>query len=163
MDIWAVGCIFGELCNNSPVFPGEHDIDQVMCVYRILGSPTLEVWPGLAFLPDHNKLGFPVFEAPPFSTVAPDACVDSLDLLQNFLEFNPDKRITAADALLHKYFFSEPLPAHHSELPILTRHHQNHHHHVKNKKGDENSGTAVQSLLVPPGQLDLFDLLGMSQ
>ena len=29
VDLWAVGCIFGELINNSPLFPGENDIDQL--------------------------------------------------------------------------------------------------------------------------------------
>ena len=29
VDLWAVGCIFGELLNNSPLFPGENDIDQL--------------------------------------------------------------------------------------------------------------------------------------
>ncbi|PFX17201.1 Cyclin-dependent kinase 20 [Stylophora pistillata] len=29
VDLWAVGCIFGELLNNSPLFPGESDITQL--------------------------------------------------------------------------------------------------------------------------------------
>ena len=28
VDLWAVGCILGELLNCSPLFPGENDIDQ---------------------------------------------------------------------------------------------------------------------------------------
>ncbi len=28
VDLWAVGCILGELLNSSPLFPGENDIDQ---------------------------------------------------------------------------------------------------------------------------------------
>ena len=43
VDIWAVGCIFGEMLNNSPLFPGEMDIDQLYCVLRVLGTPTSEV------------------------------------------------------------------------------------------------------------------------
>ena len=31
------------------------------------------------------------------------------------------QRIAASEALLHAYFFTEPLPAHHSELPIPQR------------------------------------------
>ncbi|MGH0190025.1 UNVERIFIED_CONTAM: hypothetical protein FKN15_041488 [Acipenser sinensis] len=69
VDLWAVGCIFGELLNNSPLFPGENDIEQLCCVLRVLGTPNVKIWP----------------------------------------------------ALLHPYFFTEPLPAHHSELPILQR------------------------------------------
>lgn len=37
VDLWAVGCILGELCNNCPLFPGENDIDQLGIVIRHLG------------------------------------------------------------------------------------------------------------------------------
>ena len=40
VDLWAVGCIFGELLNNSPLFPGENDIDQLGIVIRKLGTPS---------------------------------------------------------------------------------------------------------------------------
>jgi cell cycle related kinase len=40
VDLWAVGCIFGELLNNCPLFPGENDIDQLGIVTKNLGTPT---------------------------------------------------------------------------------------------------------------------------
>uniref|UniRef100_A0A8C3C644 Uncharacterized protein n=1 Tax=Cairina moschata TaxID=8855 RepID=A0A8C3C644_CAIMO len=43
----AVGCIFGELLNLSPLFPGENDIEQLCCVLRALGTPSPSVWPAL--------------------------------------------------------------------------------------------------------------------
>lgn len=46
VDLWAVGCIFGELLNCSPLFPGENDIDQLGIVIRKLGTPNEECWPG---------------------------------------------------------------------------------------------------------------------
>ncbi|XP_017383976.1 cyclin-dependent kinase 20 isoform X3 [Cebus imitator] len=45
VDLWAVGCIMGELLNGSPLFPGENDIEQLCCVLRILGTPSPQVWP----------------------------------------------------------------------------------------------------------------------
>eukprot|EP00072_Mus_musculus_P043807 XP_006517096.1 PREDICTED: cyclin-dependent kinase 20 isoform X1 [Mus musculus] len=45
VDLWAVGCIMGELLNGSPLFPGENDIEQLCCVLRILGTPSPRVWP----------------------------------------------------------------------------------------------------------------------
>jgi hypothetical protein len=42
-----VGCIFGELINNSPIFPGENDIDQLGIVIRVLGTPNEQIWPGV--------------------------------------------------------------------------------------------------------------------
>ena len=41
----AAGCIFGELLNSSPLFPGENDIEQLCCVLRVLGTPTRDSWP----------------------------------------------------------------------------------------------------------------------
>ena len=40
-----MGCIFGELLNLSPLFPGENDIEQLCCVLRALGTPSPRVWP----------------------------------------------------------------------------------------------------------------------
>ncbi|XP_021239598.1 cyclin-dependent kinase B1-1-like, partial [Numida meleagris] len=45
VDLWAVGCIFGELLNLSPLFPGENDIEQLCCVLRALGTPSPRAWP----------------------------------------------------------------------------------------------------------------------
>jgi cell cycle related kinase len=47
VDIWSVGCIFGELINFSPIFPGENDIDQLGLVIRTLGTPSEKNWPGV--------------------------------------------------------------------------------------------------------------------
>ena len=49
VDLWAVGCIFGELLNFSPLFPGENDIDQLGIVIRKLGTPNEECWPGIIY------------------------------------------------------------------------------------------------------------------
>ncbi len=45
IDMWAIGCIFGELLNHSPLFPGSNDIDQLGCVLSNLGTPSLADWP----------------------------------------------------------------------------------------------------------------------
>ena len=38
-----------------------------------------------------------------FKDLLPDAPADALDLLKNLLQFNPDKRLSAEEALLHPY------------------------------------------------------------
>lgn len=45
VDLWAVGCIFAELLNHSPLFPGENDIDQLYRVLQCLGTPDPKQWP----------------------------------------------------------------------------------------------------------------------
>ncbi|XP_043936304.1 cyclin-dependent kinase 20 isoform X2 [Protopterus annectens] len=117
----AVGCIFGELLNNSPLFPGENDIEQLCCVLRVLGTPNEEIWPEITELPDYNKITFKENPPIPLEQIVPDASSQALDLLKHFLVYPSKQRIQAAKALLHPYFFTEPLPAHHSELPIPQR------------------------------------------
>ncbi|XP_048475884.1 cyclin-dependent kinase 20-like [Rhincodon typus] len=117
----AVGCIFGELLNNSPLFPGENDIEQLCCVLRVLGTPNERIWPEIKELPDYNKITFKENPPIPLEHVVPDASTEAVDLLKRFLVYPSKQRISAAEALLHPYFFKEPLPAHHSELPIPQR------------------------------------------
>ena len=121
VDLWAVGCIFGELLNKSPLFAGESDIEQLYLVTRALGTPTEETWPSLNELPDYNKIQFPDIEPLPLEELVPDACKEAKDLLQQFLVYQSKKRISARDGLYHPYFYIQPLPCHHMDLPIPMR------------------------------------------
>ncbi|XP_035156435.1 cyclin-dependent kinase 20 isoform X9 [Callithrix jacchus] len=96
VDLWAVGCIMGELLNGSPLFPGENDIEQLCCVLRILGTPSPQVWPELAELPDYNKISFKEQAPVPLEEVLPDASPQALDLLSQFLLYPPLRRIAAS-------------------------------------------------------------------
>ncbi|XP_057579407.1 cyclin-dependent kinase 20 isoform X1 [Hippopotamus amphibius kiboko] len=96
VDLWAVGCILGELLNGSPLFPGENDIEQLCCVLRILGTPSPQVWPEVAELPDYNKISFKEQAPVPLEQVLPDASPQALDLLGRFLLYPPRQRIAAS-------------------------------------------------------------------
>uniref|UniRef100_A0A9L0K4A8 Cyclin-dependent kinase 20 n=1 Tax=Equus asinus TaxID=9793 RepID=A0A9L0K4A8_EQUAS len=72
-------------------------------------------------LPDYNKISFKEQAPVPLEEVLPDASPQALDLLGQFLLYPPCQRISASKALLHPYFFTAPLPAHPSELPIPRR------------------------------------------
>lgn len=38
VDIWAVGCMFAEILNGQPLFPGESDIDQLYQMMKCFGK-----------------------------------------------------------------------------------------------------------------------------
>lgn len=38
VDMWAVGCIMGELIDGQPLFPGDSDIDQLFVIQKLLGQ-----------------------------------------------------------------------------------------------------------------------------
>lgn len=37
VDVWAIGCILGELSDGQPLFPGESEIDQLFTIQKVLG------------------------------------------------------------------------------------------------------------------------------
>jgi serine/threonine protein kinase len=104
MDIWAIGTIFVELVTKRPLFPGDSEIDQIYKIFRQLGTPNEEVWPGVTQLQDWN-MAFPKWYKTPFSSQVRDNLDDSgLELLELFLMYDPKDRITAKDCLNHPYF-----------------------------------------------------------
>ena len=62
VDVWSAGTIIGELFSFSPLFPGQSDIEQLWCIIRVLGTPTIQNWPQLTSLPDYKKIQFPFAE-----------------------------------------------------------------------------------------------------
>jgi len=42
VDIWAIGCIMGELSDGQPLFPGDSEIDQLYTIQKVLGPLSSE-------------------------------------------------------------------------------------------------------------------------
>lgn len=47
IDMWSVGCIMGELLSKSPLFTGHSEIPQMDQIFKTLGYPNEEIWPGM--------------------------------------------------------------------------------------------------------------------
>lgn len=97
IDMWSVGCIFGEMYNNSPLFPGETDIEQLAIVLKYLGSPTTESWPELSTLPDYNKITFPYNKGTTWEIIVQDAEPETIDLIKQILIYNSSNRLSAKE------------------------------------------------------------------
>ncbi|MGH0147037.1 UNVERIFIED_CONTAM: hypothetical protein FKN15_060857 [Acipenser sinensis] len=58
IDMWSLGCIFGELLTQKPLFPGKSEIDQINKIFKDLGSPSEKIWPGYNEMPAVKKMTF---------------------------------------------------------------------------------------------------------
>jgi len=103
VDLWSVGCIFGEMASSRPLFPGTSDHDQLMRIFKLLGTPNEETWPTMVDLPEY-KGDFPVYDQVSLASVAPKLDPDGLDLLTQMLRYDPAQRISAKAAMSHPYF-----------------------------------------------------------
>ena len=52
IDIWSIGTIYAEMVNRRPLFQGDSEIDQLFRIFRVLKTPSEELWPGVTQLPD---------------------------------------------------------------------------------------------------------------
>ncbi|RAQ40720.1 hypothetical protein AFCA_011702 [Aspergillus flavus] len=116
IDMWSIGCIFGELLTKEPLLQGKNEVDQVSKIFALTGPPTPQTWPGFRSLPNAKSLRLPQTSAPsgnppllprskfPFLTNA------GLQLLSSLLALNPSSRPTTQECLSHPYFREDPRP-----------------------------------------------------
>ncbi|EOD39588.1 hypothetical protein EMIHUDRAFT_433442 [Emiliania huxleyi CCMP1516] len=106
VDIWSVGTIIPEMVTGHPLLPGDSEIDELFKIFRLLGTPTENMWQGVSQLPDF-KSNFPKWSPKTMREAMPhpDRLDDNgVDLVAQMLAYTPNERIVAKDALNHPYF-----------------------------------------------------------
>ena len=115
MDMWSFACIIVEMLIGKPLFPANNEADLISMMMEILGVPPLE------YLTKAKRAGY-YFDSQgrPISnsqvkkkrvpgqislrTATRISDPALLDLLSKCLEWEPEKRITACEALQHRWF-----------------------------------------------------------
>ncbi|XP_050552571.1 cyclin-dependent kinase 11B-like [Spodoptera frugiperda] len=111
IDMWSVGCIFAELMNLQPLFPGSSEINQLKIIFEVLGTPSDTVWPGYSKLTLASNIIFDEFPSGGLrKKIDQDLLSDNgFSLLLELLTYDPSMRATTTEALLHPYFDEQPL------------------------------------------------------
>jgi len=112
VDMWSSGCILGELLGGKPIFPGTSTMNQLDRIMEVTGRPSFD---------DLQATRSPFAETmleslPPTKLrrareLFPTGSDQATDLMYNLLEFNPEKRLTAVEALRHPYLAQFHNPA----------------------------------------------------
>eukprot|EP01059_Diplonema_ambulator_P007637 TRINITY_DN17122_c0_g1_i1.p1 TRINITY_DN17122_c0_g1~~TRINITY_DN17122_c0_g1_i1.p1 ORF type:complete len:320 (+),score=43.54 TRINITY_DN17122_c0_g1_i1:52-960(+) len=102
IDIWSAGCILFELASGHLLFRSSTEVAIIIEIFRTLGTPTPEIWPGLESLEYYNK-PWPRFKKP--AVIRFPKLGYCSDLLLQMLTYDPMERPTAAE-LLRAWFQS---------------------------------------------------------
>jgi cyclin-dependent kinase 1 len=104
VDIWSIGVILTALCNKQPLFRGDSDIGQLIEIFKILGTPTEDVWQGVSNLPNFNS-SFPIYQRHlRDKNLVKNLNELGLALLEKLLAYDPVKRINAITILDDPFF-----------------------------------------------------------
>jgi cyclin-dependent kinase len=106
VDIWSVGCICAEMANGRPLVAGTSEEDQLDRIFRLLGTPSVQDFPGIVELPEFSPDRFPPYPPPRggLASLVPTLDPLGVDLLNRMLQYDPARRITAQAALDHQFF-----------------------------------------------------------
>lgn len=109
VDIWAIGCIMGELSDGQPLFPGESEIDQLYVIQKILGPLPAYQMTLFHKNPRFSGLKFPAVKKPKTLEKHYQGTLTSIliDFMSLTLKLDPEERPYVEECLDHLVFQTE--------------------------------------------------------
>ena len=127
------------MLRRRPLFPGRNELDQLLTIFGVCGTPSEATWPGVESLPKYSNLKPKTVTQSKLAHLFSDFTADTVELVEGLLQLDPKKRISAKEALDKDWFWSVPLPAKPAELPRYTSAHE---FTTKKRKTTSQSSTA---------------------
>lgn len=111
VDIWGIGCVFGELYERKPILPGKSDLDQAYDIFKLVGEANEKTVTHM----DRYKFQEKNIQLKPTRRTLEERfgkliSPEGVDLLGKMLLLDPQRRITGLKALDHPFFKVQPLP-----------------------------------------------------
>ena len=89
---------------KEPLFQAKAEIELISMIFKLLGPPTNDSWPEYSSLPLAKSITLPSHQPHQFRQKFPFLTVAGIDLLSSLLTYDPERRISADEALQHPYF-----------------------------------------------------------
>eukprot|EP00290_Baffinella_frigidus_P026449 CAMPEP_0180237996 /NCGR_PEP_ID=MMETSP0987-20121128/30675_1 /TAXON_ID=697907 /ORGANISM="non described non described, Strain CCMP2293" /LENGTH=349 /DNA_ID=CAMNT_0022204455 /DNA_START=12 /DNA_END=1061 /DNA_ORIENTATION=- len=103
IDTWSAGCVFSEILLGQPLFPGESNVDQLVEIIKIMGTPGPDEIGSM----NHNLSDFPFPQMQQYSwskVFRARAPPEMVDLIAQLLVYVPAHRILPMHACAHVCF-----------------------------------------------------------
>jgi cyclin-dependent kinase 1 len=100
-DVWALGCLTYEVLAGRPLFPGSDEMDQLYRVFRALGTPDRDTWPGVVRLSEWRE-SMPRWPTPKRPLAELDD--ESRRLVLSMVVMDPSRRPAVAEVLSDPWF-----------------------------------------------------------
>ncbi|CAG7831840.1 unnamed protein product, partial [Allacma fusca] len=149
VDVWSCGCILGELFLKRPMFQANIEPAQLEEISKVCGTPSPANWPKVVNLPlwptCRPKRIHPrrLREEMSFMPAA------ALDLLDRMLEIDPERRISAEEALRSKWLRTiDPEKVEPPQLPTWQDCHELWSKKMRRQQRDNPEATQT----LPPGK-----------
>jgi serine/threonine protein kinase len=162
IDMWSVGCIIAEMFRRDGLLKGgDSEASQLNLIFQTCGHPDVNTWPDIRRMcplwrsfepaPDEkllpNRLAKVLTQRLPNPKWMTDKAVE---LIQNLLTHNPEKRWSASEGLHADYFWETPTVKKAHELSMRLG--VDHVHELKIREKHESNRAAIRNKQIPPAR-----------